>query len=60
MKTATSIGGSAHIGTTAPNTSITVYLPRAWKQRIKVHCAEQGVTISDYALALMAADLGLK
>lgn len=41
------------------NATITVYLQRDWKQRVKVHCAEQGVTISDYALALIAEDLKL-
>ena len=40
-------------------TTITVYLPREWKRRVKTHAASTGVTISAYALALIAKDLGL-
>lgn len=40
-------------------TSLSVYLPREWKRKIKAHCASEGVTISAYVLALIAKDRGL-
>lgn len=54
-------------GTTPPagawpppaETTITVYLPTAWKRRVKTHAASTGTTISHYVLGLIAKDLRL-